>query len=112
MFKDESVRESAMSTEFETNEFDQAAQRMVELGNRLLEEDEASDSWEVASGLLAGAVHFWLYSRQPMGDLVTDTDEEIDTAERRMKKLLTEVREFAEDSEYFHTPFDSNVGSA
>ena len=101
-----------MSTEFEASEFDQAAERIVELGNSLLEEDHESDSWEVASGLLAGAVHFWLYSRQPSGDLATDADDEIDTAERRMKRLMSEVCQYAEDSEYYHTPLDSNSGSA
>ena len=47
-----------MSTEREISEFEQAAQKMVDLGNRLLDDDEEADSWEVASGLLAGAVHF------------------------------------------------------
>ena len=101
-----------MSTELEISEFEQAAQKMVELGNRLLDDDEEADSWEVASGLLAGAVHFRLYSRQPTGDLANDSDDEIDTAELRMKKLIVEVQQFSEDSEYYHTPFDSNSGSA
>ena len=39
-------------------EFDEAAERMIELGNRLIDADDESDRWEVASGLLAGAVHF------------------------------------------------------
>jgi len=103
---------NAMSTELETSEFEQAAQQMVELGNRLLDDDEEADSWEVASGLLAGAVHFWLYSRQPTGDLANDSEDEIDTAELRMKKLIVEVQHFSEDSEYYHTPLDSNSGSA
>ena len=103
---------NSMSTEREISEFEQAAQKMVELGNRLLDDDEEADSWEVASGLLAGAVHFWVYSRQPTGDLANDSDDEIDTAELRMKKLIVEVQQFSEDSEYYHTPFDSNSGSA
>ena len=37
-------------------EFDEAAERMIELGNRLIDADDESDRWEVASGLLAGAV--------------------------------------------------------
>ena len=32
-------------------EFDDAAERMIELGNRLIDADDESDRWEVASGL-------------------------------------------------------------
>ena len=42
--------------ESQSIEFDTAAERLIELGNRLLDEDDESDSWEVASGLLAGAI--------------------------------------------------------
>ena len=49
-----------MRIDEDKKEFDHAAERMIELGNLLLDEDHDTDSWEVASGLLAGAVHFWL----------------------------------------------------
>ncbi|SVB05695.1 uncharacterized protein METZ01_LOCUS158549, partial [marine metagenome] len=49
-----------MELEQDPKEFDDAAEQMIELGNRLLDADTDSDRWEVASGLLAGAVHFWL----------------------------------------------------
>ncbi len=58
-----------MDTEEDLAHFDAAAEHLIELGNRLLEQDSDADSWEVASGLLAGAVHFWLYAHQPCGDL-------------------------------------------
>ena len=58
-----------MELEDDTQNFDAAAERMIELGNQLLDQDSESDSWEVASGLLAGAVHFWLYAHQPCVDL-------------------------------------------
>ena len=38
--------------------YDQVAEIVIELGNRMLEEDESADVWEVASGLMAGAVQF------------------------------------------------------
>ncbi|MCQ3935195.1 MAG: hypothetical protein DPW23_09955 [Gammaproteobacteria bacterium] len=38
--------------------FDQAAESVVALGNRMLDQDSSADLWEVASGLLAGAVQF------------------------------------------------------
>ncbi|MDP7119741.1 MAG: hypothetical protein QF395_05400 [Arenicellales bacterium] len=101
-----------MKVEEDTKQFDDAAEHMIELGNRLLEQDDESDSWEVASGLLAGAVHFWLYSRQPCGDLECDSCEEFDTAEKRLHKLLEEIRQSAEESDYYHTPRDANAGSA
>ena len=43
--------ESAMEFEEELSHFDAAAERMIELGNELLDQDADSDSWEVASGL-------------------------------------------------------------
>ena len=39
---------------------DAAAEQVVELGNSMLEADDEADSWDVADGLLAGAVQFWL----------------------------------------------------
>ena len=70
-----------MDFEEDTHHFDAAAERMIELGNQLLDQDADSDSWEVASGLLAGAVQFWLYAHQPCGDLGCESCGEIDTAE-------------------------------
>jgi len=96
----------------EMTELNRALQEVVELGNRLLEEDPEADSWDVASGLLAGAVHFWLYSRQPCGDPLCESCTDIDTAEKRLRMLLDETRQSAEESEYFHTPSDANVGRA
>jgi len=101
-----------MDTEDDLQHFDAAAERLIELGNRLLERDADADSWEVASGLLAGAVHFWLYAHQPCGDLECDSCEEIDTAKKRVEQMLALVRESAEESDYYHSPRDINVGSA
>lgn len=93
-------------------DFDLAAQRVVDLGNRLLDEDAQADEWEVASGLLAGAVQFWLFSRQPCGDPLCEECSEISTAELRMHKLIEELKLSAEESDYYHSPSDSNVGRA
>jgi hypothetical protein len=96
----------------EPMEFDQAAEQTVELGNRLVEQEDEADSWEIASGVLAGAVHFWLYSRQPCGDLTCESCQEMDTAEKRLHELLEEVKQSAQQSDYYHTPYDTNVGRA
>lgn len=96
----------------DVNEFDLAAQQVVDLGNRLMRADPDSDDWEIASGMLAGVIQFWLYSHQPCGDPHCDSCDEISTAERRLSVLLEEVRQSAEESDYFHSPYDNNVGRA
>ena len=101
-----------MDYEEGVSQFDAAAEKTIGLGNQLLEQDLEADSWEVASGLLAGAVHFWLYAHQPCGDLEWESCEEIDTAEKRVQRLIELVRESASESDYFHSPRDINVGSA
>ncbi len=100
------------TTDPDAGPFDQAAERVVELGNRLLDEDGTADLWEVASGLLAGAIQFWLFSRQPCDDPFCESCADVSTAERRLKRLVEEARQLAEDSDYYASPHDVNVGSA
>lgn len=95
-----------------TNSFDQAAEQVVELGNRLLEHDGTADTWEIASGLLAGAIQFWLFSRQPCDDPFCEACAEVSTAERRLRALVEEARQLAEDSDYYASPHDVNAGTA
>ncbi len=92
--------------------FDVAAESVIELGNRLLDQDGSADLWEVASGLLAGAVQFWLFSRQPCEDAFCESCADVSSAERRVRKLVEEARQLAEDSDYYASPHDVNVGSA
>ena len=92
--------------------FDQAAMAVVELGNELMDQDKEADAWDVASGLLAGAIQFWLFTHQPCGDAFCESCAEVSTAEQRMKLLNDELREFAQESDYFHNPTDSNAGTA
>ena len=58
----------AAITEDEDQSFDEAFSRAVDLGNQIADADEKADLWDVADGLLAGAVQYWLYTRQPCGD--------------------------------------------
>ncbi len=92
--------------------FEKAAEQVIELGNQLHEFDEGSDVWEVASGLLAGAIQFWLFSRQPCDDPFCEACAEISTADRRLKALIKEAGELAQDSDYFESPYDHTVGNA
>lgn len=92
--------------------FEAAFEQSVEIGNRLATKENAGDTWDVADGMLAGAIQFWLFSRQPCGDpRCTDCDE-INTADARMVQLRKLVEQFALDSEYYHAPTDVNVGRA
>jgi hypothetical protein len=92
--------------------FDQSASAAVELGNQILEQDKDNDAWDVSSGMLAGAIQFWLYSHQPCADPFCESCADVATAEQRLKLLLDEVRGFAQESDHFHSPTDSNAGRA
>lgn len=92
--------------------FEEVAEAVVEMANAYGDRDEDADPWEVAAGLLAGTVQFWLFSHQPCDKSKCDDCEPIATAHQRLKMLIDEVTELAEGSEYFHTPNDSDVGSA
>jgi len=92
--------------------FEEVAEAVVEMANAYEDRDEDADPWEVAAGLLAGTVQFWLFSHQPCDKPNCDDCAPISTAQQRLKMLIAEVTELAEGSEYFHTPNDSNAGSA
>jgi len=92
--------------------FDAAAAAVVALGNQLAESQPEASLWDIADGLLAGAVHFWLYSHQPCGDPQCEECVRVQTAEARMAELREQLRQYAEESEYYHSPTDINVGRA
>jgi hypothetical protein len=92
--------------------FDDAFGKAVDLGNQIAETDEKADLWDIADGLLAGALQYWLYSRQPCGDPRCDECLPISTAAGRIEELRRLIDQFAEESQYFHSPTDSNVGRA
>jgi len=92
--------------------FNASFEQVVQLGNRLAAEPQQDDLWDVADGLLAGAIQFWLYSRQPCGDPRCEDCISVNTAHSRFAEMQRLSRQFAEDSEYFHSPNDINVGRA
>lgn len=92
--------------------FDAAFDKAVAVGNQLADGDREADVWDIGDGVLAGAIQFWLYSRQPCGDPRCEECAPISTAEGRMAELVRLVKQFAEDSEYYHSPSDVNVGRA
>lgn len=92
--------------------YDAAARQAVELGNRIADADEQADLWDIADGLLAGAVQYWLYARQPCEDPACEDCAPMNTAEQRLKELERLLDEFARSSEYFHSPNDFGAGHA
>ena len=96
----------------ETQGFDEAFSKAVDLGNQIADDDDKADLWDIADGLLAGAVQYWLYSRQPCGDPTCEECLPISTAQARIGELKRLVAQFSEESQYFHTPTDSNAGRA
>jgi len=90
--------------------FDEAADAVVDLGNRLAEDNPDVDPWAIADGLIAGAVHYWLYAHQP--EAPVPSEEDLTTARERIEELVSQVMQSAEESEYLHSPQDSDVGRA
>ena len=85
-----------MAQEIEKNlTYEQVAETVIELGNQLIDEDESADIWEVASGIMAGAVQFWLASHQPCDDLPGDRGDPQHT--RDLAKGDTEQDDRRED---------------
>lgn len=85
---------------------------LVDFGNRLADDNPDADLWEIADGILSGAVHWWLYANMPCDDPSCEDCDGIRTAEERMKTLHDLVRQMAESSEYYHSPNDDNVAHA
>ncbi|MHB8453578.1 MAG: hypothetical protein ACYDDO_02540 [Acidiferrobacterales bacterium] len=92
--------------------FGEAFHRTVDMGNRLANEAQEADIWDIADGVLAGALQYWLYSRQPCGDPRCEDCAPISTADGRFAVLQRLVKQLAEESEYFHSPSDINAGRA
>ena len=92
--------------------FDAAFSKTVDLANKMADKDKDADLWDIADGLLAGAIQYWLYSRQPCADPECEECLPIGTAEGRLEELRKLMRQFAEESEYFHARTDRNVGRA
>lgn len=90
--------------------FDEAADAVVDLGNRLAEDNPDADPWALADGLIAGAVQYWLYAHQP--EQPVPAEDDLLTARERIEELVRLVMESSEESEYLHSPQDSDVGRA
>ena len=92
--------------------YDQVAESIIEMGNRMIDEDDSVDMREVASGMLAGAIQFWLFSHQPCDDPFCEACASIGTANLRVDALIEESRQLAEESDYYDSPNDICAGTA
>ncbi|MCC5860488.1 MAG: hypothetical protein JJT93_01090 [Gammaproteobacteria bacterium] len=99
-----------MEQHLDTHE--ETARELVELGNRLADLSPEADLRDIADGLLAGAVHWWLYAHQPCDDRQCDECGPISTADLRLAELRRLLQEFARSSDYYHTPTDHDVAHA
>ena len=89
-----------------------AARELVELANKLADANPEADPWDIADGILSGAVHWWLYANAPCGNAECEDCASIQTAELRMNTLRKLLEEMAQTSEYFHSTHDANVAHA
>lgn len=92
--------------------FDDAADEAVDLGNTIAQRNPEADVWAIADGMVAGAVHFWLYAHQPQEPADGSEQDGLHSASERLKYLLDLIEQSALDSEYLHSPFDHDVGRA
>ena len=92
--------------------FNEVFDEAVELGNQIADDEREVDVWDIADGLLAGAIQYWLFSRQPCGNPNCEDCATVNTAAARMQELLRVAGRFAQESEYYHSPTDANVGRA
>ncbi|MCC5867391.1 MAG: hypothetical protein JJU27_02675 [Gammaproteobacteria bacterium] len=99
-----------MNQEPET--YDDTARQLIELGNRLADRQPEADLRDIADGLLAGAVHWWLYAHQPCEDRDCEECAAICTAELRVAEIRRLIQELAQSSDYYHAPTDHNVARA
>lgn len=91
---------------------EEAARKVVDIANQIASDYPEADLWDIADGLLSGAVHYWQYANAPCGDLGCEDCANLQTAELRMQEMQRLMREFAETSEYYHSPHDINVARA
>lgn len=101
-----------MAEDIHDKVYNEAAGDVIDLANRMADKNSEEFVWDIADGLLAGVVQFWLYTRLPCDDPRCPDCETLNTAEKRLKELLLAVEEIAKDSEYYHCPNDANVGRA
>lgn len=91
---------------------DSAAQEAVDLGNTIADSHPDADLWDIADGMLAGAVHYWLFANKPCGDPRCEDCAPVSTPQARLVELKRLVTQFAQESGYYESPDDLLSGRA
>jgi hypothetical protein len=92
--------------------YDSVAQEAVELANGVADANPEADIWDIADGMLAGAVHYWLFANNPCGDPRCEECAPLSTPEGRVAELKRLITRFAEQSDYYDSPDDLLSGRA
>lgn len=88
------------------------ADQLIAFANQIADDNPDADLWEIADGVLSGAVHWWLYANAPCDNPSCEDCAELRTAELRMQTLRELITEMAVTSEYYHSTNDDNVAHA
>lgn len=96
----------------ENGPYSEAVNRVVDLANKLAEENQEADLWDISDGLLMGAIHYWLFARQPCENPMCEDCEPVSNAEHRLAELHRLVDDFARESDYYQSALDVKIGRA
>ena len=88
------------------------ADHLVAYANQIAADNPDADYWNIADGILSGAIHWWLYANAPCGNPQCEDCESIRNAEQRMITLNRLVTDMAQTSDYYHSPNDDDVAHA
>lgn len=92
--------------------YGEATSRVVDLANNMAEEQPDADLWDISDGLLVGAIHYWLYARQPCENPMCEDCEPVSNSDQRLEELHRMVDDFAKGSDYFQSAHDIKIGRA
>ena len=92
--------------------YDETARQAVDLANRIADEHQDADLWDISDGMLMGAIHYWLYTRQPCEDPMCEECEPVSNPEQRLVELHRLVEDFARESDYYQSANDITIGRA
>ena len=93
-------------------QFARAFVELIRTTDHLTQERPEADRWEIADGLLGGALQYWLYSRQSCGCFECDACVLNGTAEGRMVELHKLMLHFAFASLANRSAVSQGFGSA
>jgi len=92
--------------------YGEAAREVVDLANRVADANPGADLWDISDGMLMGAIHYWLYARQPCDDPMCEECEPVSSSDQRLVELQRLVESFARESDYFQSVNDMKIGRA